>query len=56
LIKDSIFETITPVNTIRITFNTRLGGKFELLPNQSYFSPVPNHFNFELIPNRCKPK
>jgi hypothetical protein len=53
---DAISETITPVNTFRVVFNLYLGGNFELLPNQSYFSPVPNHFDFELIPNRCKPK
>jgi hypothetical protein len=53
---DAVGENITPVNTFRVVFNLYLGGKFELLPNQSYFSPVPNHFDFELIPNRCKPK
>ena len=54
--KDAVFETITPVNTFRIIFNTYLGGNFDLLPNQSFFSPVPDHFNFELVPNRCKPR
>lgn len=54
---DAVSETITPVNTFRTVFNLYLGGTFgELLPDQSYFSPVPNHFKFELIPNRCKPK
>lgn len=54
--KDEVSETITPVNTFRVVFNLYLGGDFELLPDQSYFSPVPNHFAFEPIPNRCKPK
>ena len=53
---NAISESITPVNTFRVVFNLYLGGDFELLPDQSYFSPVPNHFNFELIPNRCNPK
>ncbi len=53
---DAVSEFITPVNTFRVVFNLYLGGKFELLPNQSYFSPVPYHFAFELIPNRCKLK
>ncbi len=54
--QDAISETITPVNTFRMVFNLYLGGKFELLPDLSYFSPVPNHFDFELIPNRCNLK
>lgn len=53
---EAVFDTITPVNTFRVVFNLYLGGEFELLPNQSYFSPVPYHFDFELIPNRCKLK
>lgn len=54
--KNAIGDFITPVNTFRIVFNLYLGGQFQLLPNQSYFSPVPKHFDFELIPNRCKSK
>lgn len=53
---DAVFETITPVNTFRVIFDLYLGGEFELLPNRSYFSPVPNHYDFQLIPNRCRPK
>ncbi len=53
---EAVSESITPVNTFRIVFNLYLDGEFELLPNQSFFSPVPNHYDFELIPNRCKPK
>lgn len=54
LIKDSIFETITPVNTFRIVFNHYLGGEFELLPNRSYFSPVPDQYKFEQVTSRCQ--
>ncbi|HSQ38856.1 MAG TPA: hypothetical protein VLM78_01750 [Anaerolineales bacterium] len=53
---DAVSESITPVNTFRIVFNLYLGGNFELLPDESFFSPVPYHFDFELIPNRCKQK
>jgi hypothetical protein len=53
---DAVNEAITPVNTFRTVFNLYLGGNFELLPNESFFSPVPNHYAFELIPNRCNPK
>jgi len=54
--QDAVSRTITPVNTFRLVFNLYLGGDFDLLPDESFFSPVPNHFAFELIPNRCDPK
>jgi len=53
---DAISGTITPVNTFRVVFNLYLGGNLKLLPDESFFSPVPNHFDFELIPNRCNSK
>lgn len=53
---DAVFETITPANTFRVVFDLYLGGDFGLIPDESFFSPVPDHFNFELVPNRCKPK
>ena len=53
---DAISETITPVNTFRIVFDLYLGGEFGLLPDQGYFSPVPNQYDFEPVSNRCKPK
>ena len=52
--EETLSEAITPVNTFRVVFNLYLGGEFKLLPDQSYFSPVPNHYDFELIPNRCE--
>ena len=53
---DAVSEDITPVNTFRVLFNTYLGGDFDLLPNQSYFSPTPHQYDFQLIANRCNPK
>jgi hypothetical protein len=53
---DAITATITPVNTFRIIFDLYLGGTFGQLPNQSYFSPVPEQYDFELVPNRCQSK
>jgi len=50
---DAVSATITPVNTFRTVFNLYLGGTFDILPDQSYFSPVPNQYDFELISNRC---
>jgi hypothetical protein len=53
---DAVDEFITPVNTFRTVFNLYLGGKFDLLPNVSYYSPVPNQYDFSTVVNTCKPK
>jgi hypothetical protein len=47
----AVSDSITPVNTFRVIFNLYLGGDFDLLPNPSYFSPVPDQYNFKLIPS-----
>jgi len=31
-------------------------GSLELLPGRCYFPPVPYQFDFQEIPDRCKPK
>jgi hypothetical protein len=50
---DAISERITPVNTFRMVFNLYLGGDFELLPDHSYYSPVPYHYDFVETSARC---
>ncbi|MGB8981262.1 MAG: hypothetical protein WCC12_05260, partial [Anaerolineales bacterium] len=35
---DLLYPTVTPVNTFRIIFNKYFGGRYELLPDVSYFS------------------
>ena len=51
---DKLYPTITPVNTFRLIFDTYFGGKYDMLPDISYFSPVPKLYQFTEIPNRCK--
>ncbi|MDD2922138.1 MAG: hypothetical protein PHQ36_07615 [Anaerolineales bacterium] len=51
---DKLYKTITPVNTFRIIFNEYFGGKYDLLDDASYYSPVPKIYDFSLIPNKCK--
>ncbi len=51
---DKLYKTITPVNTFRIVFNSYFGGKYEILKDVSYFSPVPKIYDFSVIPNKCK--
>ena len=50
---DKLYPTITPVNFFRVVFNSYFGGKYELLEDVSYFSPVPKLYNFSEIPNTC---
>jgi hypothetical protein len=49
-----LYPTISPVNSFRVVLNAYLGGHYELLPDLSYYSPVPLIYKFNLIPNRCK--
>ena len=51
--EDELYATITPVNTFRLIFNSYFGGNYEMLEDVSYFSPVPNLYDFSEIPNTC---
>ena len=51
--EDVLYPTVSPVNTFRLIFNTYFGGKYEILEDQSYFSPVPNLYDFSPEPNYC---
>jgi hypothetical protein len=48
-----LYPTITPVNTFRLIFNAYFGGNYEMLEDISYFSPVPNLYDFSEMPNNC---
>jgi len=50
---DKLYSTITPVNTFRLVFDAYFGGKYGLLEDVSYFSPVPKLYEFSEIPNQC---
>jgi phosphoglycerol transferase MdoB-like AlkP superfamily enzyme len=51
---DKLYPTISPVNTFRLIFDEYFGGKYGLLEDVSYFSPVPKLYEFSEIPNSCK--
>jgi hypothetical protein len=51
--KDKLYPTITPVNIFRLVFDTYFGGKYDTLKDVSYFSPVPNLYNFSQVPSTC---
>jgi hypothetical protein len=51
--QDALYSTITPVNIFRLVFNLYFGGKYDVLKDVSYFSPVPKLYDFSVIPNEC---
>ncbi len=51
--EDELYPTISPVNTFRLIFNAYFGGNYEILEDISYFSPVPNLYDFSVMPNNC---
>lgn len=51
---DQLYPQISPVNTFRYVFNTYFGGKYDMLPDITYFSPTPDLYNFSEVPNPCK--
>jgi phosphoglycerol transferase MdoB-like AlkP superfamily enzyme len=50
---DELYPTISPVNTFRVIFDAYFGGKYDMLPDISYFSPVPNLYEFSEISQSC---
>jgi hypothetical protein len=50
---DMIPDTMTPVNTFRLVFDLYLGGDFGQLRNESFYSPVPDQYNFSPISSKC---
>jgi hypothetical protein len=51
--QDKLFSRISPVNTFRLIFNAYFGANYEMFPNTSYFSPVPNLYEFSEVENNC---
>ncbi|MBC7876728.1 MAG: hypothetical protein H7Y59_06100 [Anaerolineales bacterium] len=51
--KDTLYSTISPVNIFRLVFNTYFGGKYDILEDVSYFSPVPYLYDFSEMPYPC---
>lgn len=51
--QDKLYPTITPVNFFRLVFDNYFGGKYDLLEDVSYFSPVPKLYNFSKVPTTC---
>jgi len=51
---DELYPTISPVNSFRIIFNDYFGGRYDMLDDVSYYSPVPKLYNFSKVPYPCQ--
>ena len=52
---EGLYPTITPVNTFRLIFNKYFGQKYPVLEDRSLYSAYDVPYNYEEIPNDCKP-
>jgi hypothetical protein len=50
---DQLYSTVSPVNSFRLVFNAYFGTDYTLLPDTSYYSPIPNIYEFNVVPNPC---
>jgi len=53
--KQLLYPEITPVNTFRVLFDSYFGGQYELLEDVSYYSPMNDPYNFEVVRNERVP-
>jgi len=52
---EGLYPTITPVNTFRLIFNKYFGQKYPMLEDRSLYSAYDIPYNYEEVPNDCKP-
>ena len=50
---ESLYPTISPVNSFRVVFNSYFGTSFPLLEDVSYYSDRYIRYDFSVIPNDC---
>jgi hypothetical protein len=48
-----LYPSISPVNTFRLVLDTYFGTTYSLLKDISYYSPIPDIYNFQEFPNPC---
>jgi len=49
-----LYPQLSPVNSFRIIFNDYFGGSYDMLPDVTYYSPVPKLYDFSEVKNPCK--
>ena len=53
---DFLYPEITPVNSFRMVFNTYFGTEYDLLPDQIWYSPFVNPYDFTNITDQIEDK
>jgi hypothetical protein len=51
---DELYPTISPVNSFRLVFDDYFGGRYDMLKDVSYYSPVPELYDFRTISYLCQ--
>jgi len=51
--EDRLYPNISPVNTFRLIFDSYFGGHYKLLGDTSFYSPVPNLYDFSVVEPKC---
>jgi hypothetical protein len=54
--QDSLYDSISPVNTFRVVLNAYFGQTLPLLPDASFYSTYQSPYDFQEIPNVCSEK
>jgi len=52
--QDDLYAQISPVNSFRYVFNAYFEGKYDMLPDTTYYSPVPKLYKFSEVRNNCE--
>jgi hypothetical protein len=50
---EALYNTISPVNSFRVVFNSYFGAEFPLLEDVSYYSNRSRRYDFSPVPNTC---
>jgi hypothetical protein len=50
---EPISDSLSPVNTFRLVFNSVFGADTPLLPDKSFFSTYDAPYNFSVVPPTC---
>jgi hypothetical protein len=48
-----LYPSVSPVNSFRVVLNTYLGADYELLPDETYSSPIPMIYQFSKVNIPC---
>jgi len=49
-----LYPSITPINSFRVVLNTFFGGSYDLLPDNNYYHPHDQSYNFIDVTDRVK--